>query len=176
MAWSTPITAAANSTFNASQWNSGVRDNLAMTAPAISTTNGWLICSSATNVISQREIVQSILDTSATTSSLTFVTIGAGPAVTVTTGNGALCFHSANVSIATNHSGLYGPSIDGDTPPTGRCILIDGDGVTTRDDRIGVTNGFLTLSDGSHTFTLQGRVTGGGPLTVINRRIIAMAL
>ena len=176
MAWTTPITAVANSTFQASQWNAGVRDNLAVQAPAMSTTNGWLITSNGANVISQREIQQSEIVGTATTSSLTFVTLGTGPAVTVTTGVGALIFLSSNIGIATNNTALYGPSVNGDTPSSGRCIMQDGDGTVTRDDRLGITSGHLTLTPGSQTFTAQARVTGGGPVTVGKRRIIAMAL
>jgi len=176
MAWTTPITAVANSTFQASQWNSSVRDNLAVQAPAISTTNGRLIVSNGVNTVAEREIAQSIDDANVSTSSTTFVTLGGGPAVTITTGIGCLVFVSSNIGIATNNTGLYGPSFNGDTPASGRCIMQDGDGTVTRDDRLGVTVGFMTLTPGSQTITLQARVTGGGPVSMQKRRIIGMAL
>lgn len=178
MAWTTPITATANSIFSASQWNAGVRDNLNETAPFRATTSGRLIVSNGANTIAEREVAQASNDASGTTSSTTFTTTltggGTTPAVTVTTGTGAIIFISLNLHIDTANTALAGVSQDADTPSTGRCIMVEG--ATTRDDRMGITQALLAGSAGSHTFDIRYRVTGGGPGTFINRRIVVMAL
>ena len=168
MAWTTPITAAVNSTFTAAQWNAGVRDNLLITAPAISTTSGWIVCSSGANQIAEREVKQAVNNTSGTTASTTYTATltggGTSPSVTVTTSNASMVFMSCNQGVSATATVITNFDLNGAvTPSDNRGILTErtasADG--QRDDRVGVTNGFMTLTPGSNTFQMLYRVTAG---------------
>jgi hypothetical protein len=181
MAWTTPITATANSTFTANQWNAGVRDNLAMTAPGIVTTNGWLIVSTtAANVIAEREVAQAINDTSGTTTSTSFTATltsgGTSPAVTVDTGTGALTWVSASLDNSATGSSQCGVDVTGATTSVvnaNRCIIKDGG--TNCTDRMGVSQALLAINAGSNTFQIQYATTTD-TARFANRRIQVMAL
>lgn len=180
MAWTTPITAVANSTFTATQWNAGVRDNLAIQAPAIATTNGWLICSNGANVIVQREVAQVVNDALGTTTSTTYTPTltggGTSPAITFTTGTGALLFMSMNIAMGlTNASAAATIDVNGDGGNDNRSLIQDGDGAFQRDDRVGCSQAFLLGTPGSNTYQLEYRVTAGTG-TFINRRLVGIAL
>ena len=182
MAWTTPITAAVNSTFTASQWNAGVRDNLLITAPAISTTSGWLIASNGANVIAQREIRQDFNNTAGTSASTTYVSAltggGTSPQVTVTTSSGALIFLSVTQGVSATATVLTNFEVGGGTSPTdNRGILTErtATAVGMREDRVGVTNGHMTLTPGSNSFQMLHRVTAGTG-TWQKRRMVVMAL
>lgn len=95
MAWSTPLTAVANASLTAAQWNASVRDNLLETAPAKATTATGYFVATGTNAIAQRVPLSSAIATDqSTTSTGGYANLTtSGPAVTVTTGVAALvCF------------------------------------------------------------------------------------
>ena len=180
MAWTTPITAAANSTFLATQWNAGVRDNLAATAPGIVTTSGWLITSTSANVINQREIAQGINDASGTTTSTTYTNAltggGTGPAVTVATGTGAVTWISCTLDNSTTGSSQAALDVSGaTTSPANASRAIIKDGGTLCSDRMGVSQAILNLTAGNNTFEVQYATTSA-TLRAANRRIQVMAL
>ena len=95
MAWSAPMTAVANATFTAAQFNQYVRENLNETAPAKATTSGGYFVADGVNSIAERFATGNTDLNSGTTTSTTFTDLtGAaiGPTVTVTTGTMALVF------------------------------------------------------------------------------------
>src|SRR4249919_3869016 len=87
MAWSTPLTAVANATLTAAQWNASVRDNLLATAVALATTAGSHFAVTATNTLAERLTQTNTVATSETTASTSYTALAtAGPAITATTG------------------------------------------------------------------------------------------
>ena len=60
MAWSAPMTAVANSTFTAAQFNQYVRDNLNETAPALATAAGSYFAADGINSIAERRAVTAL--------------------------------------------------------------------------------------------------------------------
>ncbi len=178
MAWTTPITAAANSTFTAAQWNAGVRDNLALEGPGISTSNGRLIVSNGANVIAEREIQQQVQLAVGTTTSTSYTATltggGTSPFISITTGVGALVFMSSALSTTTSNSILVSVSVNAATPVDARAIIQESI-AASRDDRYGVTQSLLNLTGGTNTFEMQYKVTGGTG-TFQKRVLIVMAL
>lgn len=177
MAWSTPPTAAAGDTFTAAMWNTGVRDNLNMTAAAIATTAGRIIVTSAANTVAQRQVAQDIVDTGQDTTSTSYVDLTTtGPDVTVTTGVNALVFINSAVANAASNNSYASVGVTGATtsPATdGRAIVMDG--AAGKDDRIGVSNFFAGITPGSNTFIMKYRVSASTG-TYTKRRIVVMAL
>ena len=178
MAWTTPITASANSTFTAAQWNAGVRDNLAVTAPGISTTSGRIIVTGAANQVVERAVVSDYVDASEATATTTYVDLAtAGPAVTVDTSANCLIFQSMEIanSGASDHSlGTF--AVSGATTlaaSDARALYIQGQ--SGKSDRIGITNGFTTLTAGSNIFTSKYRAAAS-TATFARRRLVVMGL
>lgn len=92
MAWTAPMTAVSGAVYTAAQFNTFVRDNLLECAPAKATTASGYFVTSATNQISQRTGLQTIITASDTTSSTSYSDAddGPGPTLDVTTGSSAL--------------------------------------------------------------------------------------
>lgn len=90
MAWTTPLTAVANTALTAAQWNLSVRDNLLATAAAKATTAGRMFVVAGANSIVEREFSGAIVETSQTTTATSYSALTTpGPSVTLTTGAGA---------------------------------------------------------------------------------------
>lgn len=180
IAWSTPPTAAAGDTFTASMWNTGVRDNLNMTAPAIATTAGRIIVTSGVNAVAQRAVVDGINDTGGTTTSTSYTATlsggGTSPSATVTSGTALMVFiNSACANSATNWS-LCAYAISGATTFAANDVLaVIQDGGSGKDDRFGVSNLHQGITAGSNTVQLQYRVTGSTG-TFTKRRLQVMGL
>ena len=108
MAWTTPLTAVANASLTAAQWNASVRDNLLMTAPALATTAGGFFVATGSNALAQRVTDSDTIGTSETTTSTSFVDLATvGPTVTVTTGPRAFVFVSGQATNNTATSGTF---------------------------------------------------------------------
>src|SRR6266568_2548959 len=91
MAWTTPLTAVANATLTAAQWNASVRDNLNMTAPALASAAGQIFASTAANTIAVRVPTGAYVSNLGTDASTSYGDLtSAGPAVTVATGAKAI--------------------------------------------------------------------------------------
>lgn len=63
MAWTTPLTAVANTALTAAQWNASLRDNLLTTMPALVTAAGQLGVGTAANTIAARTNPSNIIAT-----------------------------------------------------------------------------------------------------------------
>lgn len=179
MAWSTPLTAVANSALTAAQWNASVRDNLLETAPAKATVAGRVIVTSASNAIAERQVTQSNIVTSQSTSSTSFTDLTTvGPSVTVTTGTSALVWFAAQMqNSGTNAVTQCAVAISGATtqsPDATTDLYIDGLGAGQA-IRASTVHLFTGLTPGSNTFKLQYRV-GSGTGTFYDRSIGVLAL
>jgi hypothetical protein len=178
VAWTTPLTAVANSALTAAQWNASVRDNLLETGPGKATAAGAFLVTTGANAIAARTIGFATVGTSQTTASTGYVNLAtAGPSVTLTTGTSALCFISVQCqnSVANAQSKV---SIE----VTGATSLTAGDGSEWIGDgnpadqpvsytRIQPYNG--TLTPGSNTFTLKYKV-GSGTGTFAERDLVVL--
>lgn len=182
MAWSAPMTAVANTTFTAAQFNQHVRDNLNETAPAKATAAGSYFVATGVNAIAERMAEGSIDLNTGTTTSTTYTDLtGAsiGPVVTVETGPMALVIVAGQLSNSGTDSARMAYDVSGDTT----IAAADNRGIGT----FGVASltvttgttvlhfGGLALTPGSNTFTAKYRVSGGTG-TFLSRRIAVLPL
>jgi hypothetical protein len=176
MAWSTPLTAVANASLTAAQWNASVRDNLLMTAPALASTAGSLFAVSGTNAIAQRTPDSAGQNGGETTTSTSYTSTlsggggTAGPAVTITTGPKALIsFHCRQSTSVASTNVWTSVAISGAT------TIAASDNWATSYDLTGqIFHGLSYLEEnltpGSNVFTMAYRVSGGTG-TFATRRI-----
>jgi hypothetical protein len=176
MAWSTPLTAVANASLTAAQWNASVRDNLLMTAPALASTAGSIFAVSGTNTIAQRTPDAAGQNGGETTTSTSYTSTlsggggTAGPAVTVTTGPKALIsFHCRQSTSVASTNVWTSVAISGAT------TIAASDNWATSYDLTGqIFHGLSYLEEnltpGSNVFTMAYRVSGGTG-TFATRRI-----
>ena len=181
MAWSTPLTAAANAALTAAQWNAIVRDNLLTTAPALASGAGQIWVSTAANAGAMRTPGFGHTTASQTTTSVgTFVDLATvGPAVTVTTGVSAITTHGANASNSTNGaSAVMSYAISGATTlaadATRQYRVISATGGDQF--RATVTHFVPSLTAGSNTFTAKYTTGSGGTATFSERHLIVFPL
>lgn len=187
MAWTTPLTAVANTALNASQWNASVRDNLIMTAPNLATAPtgadgdmGHWFTASAANVINQRVIAKHTVpasETLGTASSYLSLTTNGPILSTMTTGVAALVTVTASIANSAATDNFACAEVTGATT----MVAADARALRSRSlagagnlHRASVTN-LLTLTAGSNTFRILYKVaaiTG----TFVDRNLIVMAL
>lgn len=179
MAWTTPMTAVANATFTAAQFNAHVRDNLNETAPAKATTAGRIFVSSGANAIVERAIETAAVATNETTTSTSFTDIAtSGPAVTVTTGVRAIVILTCRLSNSTSgQASLMGYVISGASTQAGDDDKSVGQqsesaGGLIRCSTVVMETG---LTAGSNVFTSKYRVTANTG-TFGSRRITVIGL
>ncbi len=178
MVWSAPMTAVANSTFTAAQFNQYVRDNLNETAPAKATGAGSYFVGAGANSIAERRAVSVTDNNSGTSTSVAYADLAApaavGPAVTVTHGPQVLVIVRAAISNTTTGSARMGYVISGANSLAAtdqRGIHIFGSAGTN----IGVSDVSLVtaLTPGTSTFTSKYRVSAGTG-SFDDRRIIVV--
>ncbi len=178
IAWSAPITAVANATFTAAQFNSSVRDNLNETAPAKATTAGRWFVATGSNAIAERAIERATVATAQSLGSATYTDLTtAGPAVTVTTGTKAIVVVAANILITVQpNRGKMSYAVSGAT-------TIAADDSTCLAFRAALNNqearasamSIPVLTAGSNVFTAKYESTGSSS-TFSDRSIIVMGL
>jgi hypothetical protein len=178
MAWTTPMTAVANSAFTAAQFNTHVRDNLLETAPAKATIAGRIMVTTGANAIAERQVTQSDIATGQTTTSSSFTDLATvGPSVTVTTGTKAFVWFGAQMSnTAANVVMQIAVNISGATtqaPDTTADLYFDGLAAGNA-FRATTCHLFTNLTAGSNTFKLQYRV-GAGTGTFYDRSLGVIA-
>lgn len=179
MAWSTPLTAVANTALTAVQWNASVRDNLLETGPQKATTGGRLLVTTGANTVTERDVLSANIITGEITAVTTYTDLATvGPAVTLTTGAKAL------VAIG-NYQWNFGAS--------GRSWMshaVSGASTQAASDTTAIMSTssasnelygysqltlWTTLTVGVNTFTAKYRATGGTG-TFSTRRIAVMGL
>ena len=180
MAWSAPMTAVANSTFTAAQFNQYVRDNLNETAPAKATSAGSYFVADGVNSIAERTPNLEGVLTAETTISTTFTDLATiGPTVTVTTGPYALVLTHCQMDNVTTGSAYAGVEVTGASsiaPALNRSInIFNASAVRIGAGTAVLHAGSLALTPGSNTFTMKYRVSSGLG-TFADRRIIVMPL
>lgn len=183
MAWTTPLTAAANTPLTAAQWNASVRDNLLLTPAALATTAGQLWVSTGTIAGAMRSPQsQHISATCTATSIATYgapATGTAGPIVVVTTGTQAI---TAIGALIQNSTGGAGGSVS--YTISGATTLAATDAWSTQARPSGVANNFRHssvhlqsgLTGGANTFTAVYTTPTGGTATFAERQLLVFPL
>lgn len=171
MAWTTPMTAVANATFTAAQFNAHVRDNLLETEQAKASGAQNYFVTTGANAIATRTPASHYISTQQSTSATSYTNLSTtGPTVTVTTGTRALVLFSAGMnSTATDASMWVSVAVSGATtiaPADAIAILTDGvqgnfnfsGNPKDQHNRRGSAYLFTGLNAGSNTFTMQYKV------------------
>lgn len=165
MAWSAPMTAVANSTFTAAQFNTYVRDNLNETAPAKATGAGSYFAATGPNAIAERRAVTQGDLTVGTTTSTAFGDLtgtGIGPSVTLETGTAAFVIVRCSAENSGSGSARMAYQISGATsvaPADNRGLHIFG--VTGVNIGASDVSLWTALNPGMNTFTAKYRVSSG---------------
>lgn len=175
MAWTAPMTAVAGSVFTAAQYNTFIRDNMVECPASKALTPGGYFTTSDTNQVTERVTAEAAVETSEGTTSTTYTALAtAGPAVTVTTGNKALVWVTADLVC-----GTAGQSARTTFNVSGATTVAESDPLALRN----VTNAVfratagpttVALTPGSNTFTMTYRTSGASTSTFANRRIVVM--
>ena len=179
MAWTTPMTAVANATFTAAQFNTHVRDNLLETSPAKATAAGRIYVSTGANAIAERVIDADTVTTSQTTTSTSYTDLATtGPAVTVTTGARALVIIGAEME-TTSSGALSAASVavtgaTTDAASDNRWLMWES-AAANMGGSASRAHLFEALTPGSNVFTMRYRVTVG-TASFANRHIVVVAL
>lgn len=165
MAWSTPLTAVANATLTAAQWNASVRDNLNVTPAALATTPGSIFVVTAANTIAERTPQTALVGGSDSVTSTSYAnTTTPGPSVTATTSTKALLAVSGHMTNSSGGNSVY-MSIE-----TSGATAISAADTWALEQRDSSTNGNINasrlhletaLTSGSNTFNIKYRVSGG---------------
>jgi hypothetical protein len=184
MAWTTPLTAVANTALTAAQWNASVRDNLLTTASALATTAGQMFISTGANAIAARTptITNIATQESFTPSTGVFADITAGtvgPVVgPVTTGTKALVMYGTYGSNASVNCGIYmsyavsGASTIAAATTNALRLISETAGTLQR----AFVMDLPTLTAGANTFTAKYTSPTGGVTTFQNRTLIVLPL
>lgn len=177
MAYSTPLTAVANATLTAAQWNASVRDNILETPAAKATATGRMYISNGVNSIAERvpTRVKTVGGPQGTTSATPTDLLTVGPTVgPLTTGTSAIYVVSAYISHATATSGGYmGVTVSGASSVA--MDLLDSlrkiSATTSLKEKcsyVGMYAGSLTA--GSNTFTAKYASTSAGTTATFEER------
>jgi len=177
MAWSSPMTAVANTIFTAAQFNQFVRDNLNETAPAKATTAGQYFVATGTNAIATRRCFNAIVSTAQSTSSTTYTNLASvGPSVSVVSGPTVLVMLTAGVQSDTSNSAAFaGYEISGSTTRVAAdAEALELDGITAANTLRYTACSLATgLTVGLNTFTMKYRAASN-TATFANRQIICV--
>lgn len=186
MAWTAPMTAAANSQFDASQFNTHVRDNLLETEPAKASGTDKYFVSTGLNAITVREPSSHVINTMQTTSSTSYIDLSTvGPTVTATTGVQALVLWSCGMACTSADTAMaVSISLNGAGPSDTYAIFTDGMAAwgnpnepADQHNRRQSVKLFTGLTPGSNTFTMQYKMgSGGGTGRFRNRELIVYPL
>lgn len=180
MAWTTPLTAAANASLTAVQWNASVRDNLLATGPGQATATGRILVTTGANAIAERDVATAwVVGTTENTTSTTYADLATvGPAVTLTTGAKALITVGCYMSNALaggrpwmSHE-ISGASTAAANDSWALMSTSSGGGELYGASQVTL---WTTLTGGSNTFTAKYKV-GSSTGSFSQRRIVVMGL
>jgi hypothetical protein len=173
------MTAVANATFTAAQFNLYVRDNLNETFPAKTTGAGQIAVSTGANSIAARTVSSNTVTTSETTASGSYTDLATvGPQVTVTTGTAALVAISSSIANnADSTASFVSYAVTGATTAAADDSWgLELDGVAANNtNRFGVFHRHVGLTAGSNTFTMKYKA-GSNTSTFSNRRLLVIPL
>ena len=179
MAWTTPLTAVANTALTAAQWNASVRDNLNETAPAKAATAGGYFVVTGTKVITQRlpqDNEEPTADTTASTAYVTSLASTNGPNLpSISAVSYVLLIVSSDIANTTaNQSGRMVAAISGATSVAAADqyamrVTVGAAGLNVRASCANL----FAVNNGSNTFTANYRASGG-TAQFANRRMSAL--
>lgn len=92
MAWSAPMTAVANATWTAAEFNTYVRDNLLTTSPALVSQAGQYVVSSGANALTARTPLKAYIRVNDYTTSTSYVALPVTPGPSLTFSHGTMMF------------------------------------------------------------------------------------
>lgn len=177
MAWTAPMTATTGVVFTAAQFNTHIRDNLLMTAPAVATGAGRIIATTGSKSVTERDPTVGYIGDDEDTASTSYGNLATvGPTVTVTTGpkvfvilgsyqsntNAGLgsrmsvAVSGATTTAATDSDSFYSESGNADDGFKGSYSTI------------------LTTTSGVNVFTAKYRTTAGGGTSTFSTRVVAV--
>lgn len=176
MAWSAPMTAVANSTFTAAQFNAYVRDNLNETMPAKTTAASSYCVGAGVNSIVERRAVTGLELGDGQTAATEYTNLNApaaiGPSVTLETGPSALVIVRCSAENSGGGSARMAYEVSGATSlaaADNRGVGIFGSaGVNVSASDVSL---WTALTPGTNTFTARYRVSSGTG-TFLSRRIV----
>lgn len=187
MAWTTPLTATANSTLTAAQYNTYCRDNFLMMEPALATGTIYAqatMClfmtdTAAANSVIERPVGHYHVERSQTTTSTTYTDLATfGPSVQLTTGPAALVWFSAQMSNSTANAQVsVSVEVSGATTiaaGANEYELVSDGHTAANDNKKMMFKHFTTLTSGSNVFTMKYKV-GSGTGTFHNRQLAVWA-
>jgi hypothetical protein len=159
------MTAVANSTFTAAQFNQYVRDNLNETAPAKASAASQFPVSTGPNAITMRSPSVARVDTSQTSASTSYTDLATvGPRISIDTGTIALVFAAVDMANS-NDNGVakFSVAVSGASSVAASdqwmCSI---DGITASNfQRHCLMHTFTGLSPGTNTFTVKYAVGSG---------------
>jgi hypothetical protein len=172
MAWTTPLTAVANATFTAAQYNTHARANFLEMEPAKATATksgtfaNCMFHATGTNAIAERGFKSAIVQktgTGQTTDSTSYDDLyTTGPSVQITTGTQALVLFGCLIGNQTANSAAYASvEVSGASTVAADddwCIELDGHSAASGNDqsvRRSQWKLFTGLTAGSNTFTMK---------------------
>lgn len=181
MAWTTPMTAVANTALTAAQWNAHVRDNFLETAPAKATASGQMFVATGANSIAARTPSGATVATMQATVSVTYADLTTpGPIVTVTTGTKAIVSIAATMGQTASSTVILKASyaVSGATTiAASDAWAVVRDGITFANDiRYGITHFVDTLNPGANTFTMKYAASATTTNNFSNRTIVVIPL
>lgn len=171
------MTAVANSTFTAAEFNTFVRDNLNETAPAKATAAGGYFVADGVNSIAERRTISGSNLAEGTTTSTTYTDLtgtGIGPQVTLETGPQAFVIVRCSLENSGAGSARMSYIVSGATSQAAadnRSVHVFGSaGVNVGAAEVALLS---SLTPGENTFTAKYRVSSGTG-TFSSRRIMVL--
>ena len=178
MAWTTALTAVANTMLTAGQWNASVRDDLLETTPGVAALSRRIFVTAGTNKIAERDIKDSIINNREDTASTSYTDLASfGPEVSMVTGFSALVWIRCLCNNSAGGSSRMSYAVSGATTvaaANNKARQAEG-GAGAWSDACSVTNLESALEPGANIFTAKYDVTSGTG-TFDRRRVVVMGL
>lgn len=175
MAWTAPMTFVAGAVLTAAQLNTYLRDNLAETGPAKTSTAGGYMAGSGTNSMAERFVGHGYVGTSETTAATSFGDLTTdGPSSTVAASNRSIWLVQCSMSNATVNAVTYmGVDLSGATTVSASTAACLRNTSSTANAAVQASYAaFSSLSPGSTTFTAKYAVTAGTGTFAFRRVIV----
>jgi hypothetical protein len=177
VAYSTPLTAVANATLTAAQWNASVRDNILETPAAKATATGRMYISNGVNSIAERvPSIARVTGGAQGTTSTSFTNLTTvGPTISsLATGTSAIFAVSAYALSTVAQAGAYmGVDVSGSSTIAADLnrslrVISEVASVSQKMSYIGMFAG--TLTAGSNTFQAKYASTSGASTATFDER------
>ena len=178
MAWTSPLTAVANTTLTAAQWNIFLRDSLNAQGPTSATGAGQLLVTTGFGSLTMRTPGVNFVSLSGTTASPSYVALDTdGASVTAITGNKAMVTIGSGISNSTaGCGGRASIDLSGDTERVADEInVVAGDSGNASDFfKLTWTTIYDPINPGSNIFDMRYRASGGGTASFNDRLMMVV--